>query len=137
MLARHSNKPKWIGVGGADCSRSARSRRMRIMPDIATADAPSDGVSTLKGDDNMATTPGRHFAESPSARGRVQTIILAVLVVLAVGAGGFALGRTTAPDAKSTTSTVTTGGTVSGASGTTVNDPHRAPPRGCRRRRAP
>ena len=95
---------------------------MRIMTDIATADAPSDGVPTLKGDDNMATTPGRHFAASPSARGRVQTIILAALVVLAVGAGGFALGRTTAPDAKSTTSTVTTGGTVSGASGTTVND---------------
>ncbi|CAB5007975.1 MAG: tetratricopeptide repeat protein [Actinobacteria bacterium] len=95
---------------------------MRIMQNITTADTPSDGVLNLKGDDNMAATPGSRFAESPSAPGRVQTIILAILAVLAVGAGGFALGRTTAPDVKSTTSTVTTDGTVSGASGTTVND---------------
>ncbi len=91
------------------------------MTDIATADAPSDDLPTSKGDETMTNTPGRHFSEPRATRGRSQTVLLAVLAVLIVGAGAFALGRATAPDDSSTTA-IASGGKTSGASASNPND---------------
>ncbi len=89
------------------------------MTDLATADLTSGGTAAPEGDESMANARGNHFATDHSARGRAQSVLVAVIALLAVGALGFGLGRATAPDEKTTAATV---GKTTGTSAPSAND---------------